>query len=90
MSGIYHSNNARVQPLFKILTCKIPKKMGGCDYFFWIEDRHPAQANRVIWGLLKKVKAFEVKRIRARNVHCCWFGHVLDMKIQAKLLDATV
>ncbi|KAG5627520.1 hypothetical protein H5410_012738 [Solanum commersonii] len=35
------------------------KKMGGCDYFLWYEDRHPPQANRVMWGLLKKVNAFD-------------------------------
>jgi len=35
--------------------------MGGCDYFLWYEDRHPPQANRVMWGLLKKVNAFDEK-----------------------------
>ncbi|XP_059285353.1 uncharacterized protein LOC132038681 [Lycium ferocissimum] len=58
----------QLNPKVAFLCCKIPKKMGGCDYFFWMEDRHPAQANRVMWGLLKKVKAFEEKRIRARNM----------------------
>ncbi|XP_060185438.1 uncharacterized protein LOC132614895 [Lycium barbarum] len=58
----------QLNPGRRFLCCKISKKMGGCDYFFWIEDRHPAQANRAMWGLLKKVKAFEEKRIRARNM----------------------
>ncbi|PHU20030.1 hypothetical protein BC332_11181 [Capsicum chinense] len=45
------------------------KRLGGCDYFDWYEERHPSQANRVIWGLLKKVKAFEEKQNRARRYY---------------------
>ncbi|OIS97774.1 hypothetical protein A4A49_62458, partial [Nicotiana attenuata] len=39
--------------------CKIKKDKGGCNYFRWFHDEFPSQANRVIWGLLNKVKAFE-------------------------------
>ncbi|KAF3622218.1 hypothetical protein FXO37_32431 [Capsicum annuum] len=45
------------------------RKLGGCEYFDWYEERHPSQANRVIWGLLKKVKAFEEKQNRARRYY---------------------
>ncbi|KAF3685526.1 putative glycerol-3-phosphate 2-O-acyltransferase 6-like [Capsicum annuum] len=44
-------------------------KLGGCDYFDWYEERHPSQANRVIWGLLNKVKASEEKQNRARRYY---------------------
>ncbi|PHU00548.1 hypothetical protein BC332_30335 [Capsicum chinense] len=40
---------------------KLKKKLGGCDYFDWYEERYPSQANHIIWGLLKKVKASEEK-----------------------------
>ncbi|KAG5590951.1 hypothetical protein H5410_041465 [Solanum commersonii] len=43
-------------------------KMGGCDYFLWYEDRYPPQANRVMWGLLKKVNAFDEKLKLARHI----------------------
>ncbi|PHU17250.1 hypothetical protein BC332_12945 [Capsicum chinense] len=44
-------------------------KLGGCDYFDWYEKRHPSQTNRVIWGLLNKVKASEEKQNRARRYY---------------------
>ncbi|XP_047261258.1 uncharacterized protein LOC124894759 [Capsicum annuum] len=50
-------------------TCKLSKKLGGCDNFHWYEERHPSQANRVIWGLLKKVKPFEENQNRARILY---------------------
>ncbi|KAH0644945.1 hypothetical protein KY284_032829 [Solanum tuberosum] len=43
----------QLNPGSRFFTCRISKKMGGCDYFLWYEDRHPPQANRVMWGLLK-------------------------------------
>ncbi|PHU23375.1 hypothetical protein BC332_08482 [Capsicum chinense] len=43
------------------------RKLGGCDYFDWYEERHPSKANRIIWGLLNKVKASEEKQNRARR-----------------------
>ncbi|KAM3395803.1 hypothetical protein P3S68_004809 [Capsicum galapagoense] len=49
----------------RFFTCKISKKLGGCDYFDWYEERRSSQANRVIWGLLNKVKASEEKQNRA-------------------------
>ncbi|KAF3622687.1 hypothetical protein FXO38_31147 [Capsicum annuum] len=64
---------SEVTVIFECL-CLIPKlvspqKLGGCDYFGWYEERHPSQANRVIWGLLKKVKTFEEKQNRARRYY---------------------
>ncbi|KAM3205194.1 hypothetical protein P3L10_028604 [Capsicum annuum] len=53
----------------RFFTCKISKKLGGCDYFDWYKERHPSQANRVIWGLLNKVKASEEKQNRARRYY---------------------
>ncbi|OIS99140.1 hypothetical protein A4A49_57973 [Nicotiana attenuata] len=47
--------------------CKIKKDKGGCNYFKWVDDEFPSQANRVIWGLLNRVKAFEEERARART-----------------------
>ncbi|PHT87272.1 hypothetical protein T459_09378 [Capsicum annuum] len=44
-------------------------KSGGCDYFDWYEERHPSQANRVIWGLWNKVKDSEEKQNRARRYY---------------------
>ncbi|KAF3678779.1 hypothetical protein FXO37_04160 [Capsicum annuum] len=44
-------------------------KLGGYDYFDWYEERHPSQANRVIWGLLNKVNAFEEKQNRPRRYY---------------------
>ncbi|PHT93383.1 hypothetical protein T459_01265 [Capsicum annuum] len=41
---------------------ELKKKLGGCDYFDWYEERHPSQANSVIWGLLNKVNASEEKQ----------------------------
>ncbi|PHT34466.1 putative respiratory burst oxidase -like protein J [Capsicum baccatum] len=38
---------------------ELKQKLDECDYFNWYEERHLSQENRVIWGLLKKVKAFE-------------------------------
>ncbi|KAG5627816.1 hypothetical protein H5410_013034 [Solanum commersonii] len=35
---------------------------GGCGYFQWYDDEMPAQARRVIWGLLKRVKTYELER----------------------------
>ncbi|KAF3680500.1 hypothetical protein FXO38_02274 [Capsicum annuum] len=46
---------------------ELKKKLGGCDYFDWYEERHPSQANRVIWDLLNKVRASEQKQNRARR-----------------------
>ncbi|KAJ8569953.1 hypothetical protein K7X08_006530 [Anisodus acutangulus] len=48
-------------------TAKRRQQIGGL--FANAKDRHSAQANRVIWGLLKKVKAFEEKRIRASKMY---------------------
>ncbi|PHU08660.1 hypothetical protein BC332_20520 [Capsicum chinense] len=48
---------------------ELKKKLGGCDYFDWYEERHPSQANRVIWGLLNKVKASEEKQNQARRYY---------------------
>ncbi|PHU13693.1 hypothetical protein BC332_14898 [Capsicum chinense] len=45
------------------------KKLDGCDYFDWYKERHPSQINRVIWGLLNKVKASEEKQNRARRCY---------------------
>ncbi|WMV38663.1 hypothetical protein MTR67_032048 [Solanum verrucosum] len=58
----------QLNPGRRFFTCRISKKMGGCDYFLWYEDRHPPQANRVMWGLLKKVNAFDEKLNRAKNI----------------------
>ncbi|KAF3675254.1 hypothetical protein FXO37_05971 [Capsicum annuum] len=44
---------------------ELKKKLGGCDYFDWYEERHTSEANRVIWSLLNKVKASEEKQNRA-------------------------
>lgn len=62
--------------------------MGGCDYFLWYEDRHPPQANKVMWGLLKKVDASDEKLKRARNIfyYWCrnyWVGYVWNMENEA-------
>ncbi|KAM3247931.1 hypothetical protein P3L10_009699 [Capsicum annuum] len=46
----------------RFFTCKISKKLGGCDYFDCYEDRHSSQANLVIWGLLNKFKTSEEKQ----------------------------
>ncbi|XP_047258983.1 uncharacterized protein LOC124891214 [Capsicum annuum] len=51
--------NAKFLDLFTPLK---DAKLSGCDYFDWYEERHPSQVNRIIWGLLKKVKAFKEKR----------------------------
>ncbi|PHU12722.1 hypothetical protein BC332_19652 [Capsicum chinense] len=48
---------------------ELKKKLGGCDYFDWYEERHPSQANCVIWDLLNKVKASEEKQNRARRYY---------------------
>lgn len=40
------------------------KDKGGCNYFRWVDDEFPSQANRVIWGLLNRVKTFEEERAR--------------------------
>ncbi|PHU22998.1 hypothetical protein BC332_08105 [Capsicum chinense] len=48
---------------------KLKKKLGACDYFDWYEERHPSQANRVIWGLLNKVKASKEKQNRAKRYY---------------------
>ncbi|PHU20121.1 hypothetical protein BC332_11272 [Capsicum chinense] len=48
---------------------ELKKKLDGCDYFDWYEERHPSQANRVIWNLLNKVKASEEKHNRARRYY---------------------
>ncbi|PHT42413.1 hypothetical protein CQW23_16438 [Capsicum baccatum] len=48
---------------------KLKKKLGGYDYFDWYEERHPSQENRVVWGLLNKVKASEEKQNRARRYY---------------------
>ncbi|OIT00851.1 hypothetical protein A4A49_60038, partial [Nicotiana attenuata] len=46
--------------------CKIEHDKSGCKYFRWVNDEFSGQANRVIWGLLDKVKTFEEERARAR------------------------
>ncbi|KAF3649875.1 hypothetical protein FXO37_18745 [Capsicum annuum] len=51
----------------RFFMCKNLKKWNGCDYFDWYEERHSSQANRLIWGLLKKVKSFEDKENRDRR-----------------------
>ncbi|KAH0686885.1 hypothetical protein KY284_017438 [Solanum tuberosum] len=48
--------------------CKTSKARGGCGYFRWYDDEMPAQARRVIWGLLKRVKTYELERNRSRKV----------------------
>ncbi|KAF3638741.1 hypothetical protein FXO37_24236 [Capsicum annuum] len=45
------------------------RKLSGCDYFDWYEERHPSQANRVIWDLLNKVKDSEEKQNGARRYY---------------------
>ncbi|PHU28970.1 hypothetical protein BC332_01063 [Capsicum chinense] len=48
---------------------ELNKKLGGYDYFDWYKERHPSQANRLIWGLLKKVKASEEKQNQGRRYY---------------------
>ncbi|XP_059301890.1 uncharacterized protein LOC132634283 [Lycium barbarum] len=51
----------------RFFSCPIDEARGGCNYFNWYEPRHPEQANKVIYGLLKRVKAFEEEKARARR-----------------------
>ncbi|KAG5581035.1 hypothetical protein H5410_051662 [Solanum commersonii] len=60
MSSFSNSSMAFVEE-GRYCRCDNEAKMGGCDYFYWYEDQQPLQANRVMWGLLKKVKAFDEK-----------------------------
>ncbi|PHT74337.1 hypothetical protein T459_21614 [Capsicum annuum] len=77
LSGIQKSKIATLLSVCCIEQCtmykgeqyELKKKLGGCDYFDWYEERHPSQANRVIWGLLNKVKASEEKQNRARRYY---------------------
>ncbi|PHT54662.1 hypothetical protein CQW23_03148 [Capsicum baccatum] len=48
---------------------ELKKKLGGCDYFDWYEERHTSQVNRVIWGLLNKATAYEEKQNQARRYY---------------------
>ncbi|PHT76389.1 hypothetical protein T459_19911 [Capsicum annuum] len=48
---------------------ELKKKLGGRDYFDWYKEQYPSQANRVIWGLLNKVKASKKKQNRARRYY---------------------
>ncbi|KAK4732236.1 hypothetical protein R3W88_025224 [Solanum pinnatisectum] len=50
------------------LCCKTSKARGGCGYFQWYDDEMLTQARRVIWGLLKRVKTYELERNRSRKV----------------------
>ncbi|KAH0711449.1 hypothetical protein KY289_007408 [Solanum tuberosum] len=55
-------------PVRRFLCCKTSKARDGCRYFRWYDDEMPAQARRVIWGLLKRVKTYELERNRSRKV----------------------
>ncbi|KAG5586000.1 hypothetical protein H5410_046434 [Solanum commersonii] len=48
----------QLNPGRRFLTCRISK----------YEDRHPPQANRIMWGWLKKFNVFDEKLKRARNI----------------------
>nr|XP_009773289.1 PREDICTED: uncharacterized protein LOC104223528 [Nicotiana sylvestris]XP_016458180.1 PREDICTED: uncharacterized protein LOC107781879 [Nicotiana tabacum]XP_016497613.1 PREDICTED: uncharacterized protein LOC107816407 [Nicotiana tabacum]XP_016505081.1 PREDICTED: uncharacterized protein LOC107823013 [Nicotiana tabacum] len=57
----------QLNPGRRFFACKIGKKKGGCDYFCWYDDEMPTQAKNIIWGLLKRVKAFEEEKVRAKR-----------------------
>ncbi|WMV29314.1 hypothetical protein MTR67_022699 [Solanum verrucosum] len=63
----------------RFLCCKTSKARGGCGYFRWYDDEMSAQARRVIWGLLKRVKTYELERNRSRKVWmiCIVVGMIL-------------
>ncbi|KAG5588017.1 hypothetical protein H5410_048451, partial [Solanum commersonii] len=48
-------------------TQSTPGPRGGCGYFRWYDDEMPAQGRRMIWGLLKRVKTYELERNRSRK-----------------------
>ncbi|WMV21391.1 hypothetical protein MTR67_014776 [Solanum verrucosum] len=57
----------------RFLCCKIHFAQGGCGYFRWYGDEMPAQARRVIWGLLKRVKHMNWRGIDQESMddmHC--------------------
>ncbi|OIT35155.1 hypothetical protein A4A49_55829, partial [Nicotiana attenuata] len=66
----------------RYFVCKIGKDNGGCKYFRWFEDEFPEQANRVIWGLLKRVKAFDQERDRAKK----WKNTIMFVAVLVALI----
>ncbi|XP_009783062.1 uncharacterized protein [Nicotiana sylvestris] len=57
----------QLNPGRRFFACKIRKKKVGCDYFCWYDDKIPTQAKNIIWGLLKRVKAFEEEKVQAKR-----------------------
>ncbi|XP_019267457.1 PREDICTED: uncharacterized protein LOC109244774 [Nicotiana attenuata] len=57
----------QLNPGRRFFACKIGKKKGGCDYFCWYDDEMPIQVKKIIWDLLKRVKAFEEEKVQAKR-----------------------